>query len=508
VLINLTVLDFDQLLRLILRRTDREIPSGDRADLVDAFERMLLEQREKGKKVLLIIDEAQNLGAETLESIRLLLNLAQPGPQVLQLILVGQLSLVDVISRPDLRQLRQRIRVHYQLEPLARDELQEYVDHRLQVAGREKPLVTPKALDRVYELSGGVPRLVNHIVSKALLSGFVDGARRIEAKHVDAEGLLDLPVAEPPAPQATRREPAAAPATEPPPTGGGPATSPATPPPAPPTASPATPRFEAPAAPAEAPPPAPPLPSARFSENAGESPSPQSVRDLVSEPTEAGEGAATPPRRRHPWLAVVGVVVLLFAVALTAPLWGESVGLEVPWNMPFAAAVSGGGSDPVPPLGPSHPGPTTAGGDTLGDGAEESVPAGDGNRGELAEEPSDAPPTDEVAIAGSDGESADPEVGPSASEPVAGAGLAGADDEFAVHVASFALVERAERLERDLRSRGFSVFVKPKQLADEHVWYRVYLGPYDGRSAAEEAVSTLELDGLLTYYRVLSMQAT
>jgi general secretion pathway protein A len=186
VLITVTTLDFGQLLRLILMKLGVDVVnfSGD-AELIFAFEKALIDNRQRGKKVLLIIDECQNLPLEALESIRLLMNLGQPGGQALQLVLAGQLGLRANLENPNMRQLKQRIRVDYQIELLSREELAAYITHRLEVAGRIKPLFKNDAIDKIHRLSKGVPRVVNHLASKALLSGFIEGAGMISAKYVE-----------------------------------------------------------------------------------------------------------------------------------------------------------------------------------------------------------------------------------------------------------------------------------------------------------------------------------
>ncbi len=101
--------------------------------------------RARGHKILIVVDEAQNLAPETLEGLRLLTNLGQPEGQAVQLVLVGQPDLERKIALPQLAQLRQRIRVHYRIETLDRREIEAYIAHRLKVAGVERPLFRPRA---------------------------------------------------------------------------------------------------------------------------------------------------------------------------------------------------------------------------------------------------------------------------------------------------------------------------------------------------------------------------
>ena len=195
VLINVTTLDFEQFLRLVLHKLpdQDQLPNGV-ADLLHRLETVLVDLRKRGRKVLLVVDEAQNFPVEVLEGIRMLLNLARPGEQVLQLVLVGQLGLEDKLNLPVLRQFKQRIRVAYRFERLNREELAAYVGHRLEVAGGTGRIFRNDALDRLYELSDGVPRLVNHFAGKAMLAGFVAGDSSISAKHIEEDETADTAV--------------------------------------------------------------------------------------------------------------------------------------------------------------------------------------------------------------------------------------------------------------------------------------------------------------------------
>jgi len=211
VLINVTQLDFRELMKLICSDLKLEIPTrADKADLLAALKAYLQQIRQAGDKLLLIIDEAQNLSVDTLEGVRLLTNLAQPGGQCLQIVLAGQPGLEIKIKQPNLAQLRQRIRIHYCLETLDRQEVESYVTHRLLVAGCQQPLFRPGALDRIYRASGGVPRLVNILGSRALLAAFVDDAKIVEGRHVEIDESTPLSVTtpevamEPPRPIAAR----------------------------------------------------------------------------------------------------------------------------------------------------------------------------------------------------------------------------------------------------------------------------------------------------------------
>lgn len=148
-------------------------------DLVDILNRRLLDAHAKGRRVVVIVDEAQNLTPETLEQVRLLTNLETASQKLLQIILIGQPELRDVLARVELRQLAQRITGRYHLAPLSRTETAAYVRHRLRVAGCTSEIFTPAALREVHRLSKGVPRIINVICDRALLGAFTREQRRI-----------------------------------------------------------------------------------------------------------------------------------------------------------------------------------------------------------------------------------------------------------------------------------------------------------------------------------------
>jgi len=147
---------------------DRSSPKA----VVDALNEHLLKAHAAGRRVVLIVDEAQNLSADVLEQIRLLTNLETAKQKLLQIILIGQPELREVLARSDLRQLAQRITGRYHLEPLEADELRAYVRHRLEVAGSRVELFTPGAVKALHHHSGGIPRLVNVIADRALLGAW------------------------------------------------------------------------------------------------------------------------------------------------------------------------------------------------------------------------------------------------------------------------------------------------------------------------------------------------
>lgn len=148
-------------------------------DLVDLLNRRLLEAHAKGRRIVVIVDEAQNLMPATLEQVRLLTNLETASKKLLQIILIGQPELRELLDRVELRQLAQRITGRYHLAPLSRSETASYVNHRLKVAGAVGEIFSSSALREVHRLSGGVPRIINVICDRALLGAFTQEQHRI-----------------------------------------------------------------------------------------------------------------------------------------------------------------------------------------------------------------------------------------------------------------------------------------------------------------------------------------
>ena len=185
-LINTTQIDYRELLKMVLVEVNVSYPpEADRADLLMILKGEIENAAAEGKRILLIVDEAQNLDINTLEGLRLLTNLAKTDEQALQLVLVGQPGLLESLDSPDLIQMKQRIRVHYHLITLTSNEMKEYIEHRLTVAGCRKKIFNEGAYKRIYKLSEGVPRLVNIIADKSMLKAFVDRAKLVDANHVE-----------------------------------------------------------------------------------------------------------------------------------------------------------------------------------------------------------------------------------------------------------------------------------------------------------------------------------
>ncbi len=162
-----------------------------RKDYFDGLNHFLLQQLERNSTAVVIIDEAQNLSPRALEQIRLLSNLETTREKLLQIILVGQPELKDLLDRPDLVQLRQRITIRYHLPALNLQETEGYIAHRLRVGGAGEELFTLGAMERIYEISTGVPRLINVLADRAMLAAFVKGIRMVGPAFVE-EAWADL----------------------------------------------------------------------------------------------------------------------------------------------------------------------------------------------------------------------------------------------------------------------------------------------------------------------------
>lgn len=151
---------------------------------IDLLNLHLLETHSKGRRTVLIIDEAQNLSADVLEQIRLLTNLETTTQKLLQILLIGQPELQTMMAQPELRQLGQRITARYHLAPLLSDETAAYVQHRLEVAGCGRHLFTKGALRLIHRLSGGIPRLINTVCDRALLGAYAGQRNRVNRRLV------------------------------------------------------------------------------------------------------------------------------------------------------------------------------------------------------------------------------------------------------------------------------------------------------------------------------------
>jgi general secretion pathway protein A len=167
---QLETIDF---FRVLLHEYGIEEPCRSKADYLMALNRFLIDCLEKDQPALLIVDEAQDLSTELLEEIRLLSNLETPTSKLIQIMLVGQPELKEMLARPELRQLRQRIVLRHHLQPFDPAECEAYVQERLRLAGYTgKGIFKKAALKEIFEVTGGVPRVVNIVCDGALLLGY------------------------------------------------------------------------------------------------------------------------------------------------------------------------------------------------------------------------------------------------------------------------------------------------------------------------------------------------
>ncbi|HKW94840.1 MAG TPA: AAA family ATPase [Methylomirabilota bacterium] len=151
---------------------------------VDALYGYLLDAHARGRRTVLILDEAQDLSVEVLEQVRLLTNLETTTEKLLQIILIGQPELLKTLARGDLRQLAQRVTARYHLEPFTEADTSAYVRYRLQVAGRSQGLFSEAAIRRIHTESRGIPRLINIICDRALMGAYAQDKSHIESRMV------------------------------------------------------------------------------------------------------------------------------------------------------------------------------------------------------------------------------------------------------------------------------------------------------------------------------------
>lgn len=156
-------------------------PAGAKSKLtlVNQLNTFLIETNAAGIAAVLVIDEAQNLSAQQLEQIRLLSNLETAQDKLLQVILSGQPELEQKLAKHNLRQLKQRIGIKCSLAPLKKEEIEEYVRHRLNKAGKTDLEISPQSFDMVFSFSQGIPRLINALCDRAMLCGFARGTKTL-----------------------------------------------------------------------------------------------------------------------------------------------------------------------------------------------------------------------------------------------------------------------------------------------------------------------------------------
>ncbi len=177
---------FGRLLTWVATAFEIDHGTRDQAKLYNRFVEFLLARYAEGKRTVLIIDEAQNFKAETLEELRMLSNVNNEKDQLLQIVLAGQPELLDTLKRPELRQFVQRIAVHCNLEPLDPTETARYIRHRLSVVGGAPTLFEDTACAAIFYFTGGIPRLINLLCDLAMVYAFSD-----ELPKIGIESVID-----------------------------------------------------------------------------------------------------------------------------------------------------------------------------------------------------------------------------------------------------------------------------------------------------------------------------
>lgn len=191
-------LDSGGLLSLVADAFSLEIEGSERVNSLNAFKQFLKQQREVGRRVVLIVDEAQGLTPELLEDLRLFSNFQENEQLLMQIFLVGQESMMDIIRAPGMEQLHQRIIAAAELKPLNLEQTIEYIVHRLTLVGwKNDPVITDEVCNLVYKFSEGIPRLINLICHRLFLhAGLKDkhkidgGDALIVVVELHKEGLL------------------------------------------------------------------------------------------------------------------------------------------------------------------------------------------------------------------------------------------------------------------------------------------------------------------------------
>jgi len=176
----------DDLLQWLLMALGEPYEDQSTIVLYTRFQKVLLDEYANNRRTILIIDEAQNLSAKTLEEIRMLSNINADKDQLLQLILVGQPQLMELLRMPELTQFAQRVSSDFNLNCLNQEEVEKYIDHRLRVAGSDRNLFTPAACLLLSEASKGIPRIINILCDTALIYGFATESKDITVKIINS----------------------------------------------------------------------------------------------------------------------------------------------------------------------------------------------------------------------------------------------------------------------------------------------------------------------------------
>lgn len=174
-----------ELLQMIVHDLGIQTKSKNKYTLIQMLNKFLLEESAQGNNIVVVIDEAQHLSVKQLEQVRLLSNLETEKDKLLQIVLVGQPELLKKLQMPVLRQLRQRVVVHFHVQPLEREDVKKYIHHRIGKAVEDssrarKVVFTDKAIDKIYTHTKGSPRSINILCDRALLAGFVAETHSID----------------------------------------------------------------------------------------------------------------------------------------------------------------------------------------------------------------------------------------------------------------------------------------------------------------------------------------
>ncbi|MGD9313750.1 MAG: AAA family ATPase [Desulfobacterales bacterium] len=178
---DLSIYDF---FKLVTNEFNISLDSNSKSDFLIQFEHFLQTTYSGRKRVLLIIDEAQRLNQQLMEQIRLLSNIERNYTKLINVFLVGQNEVIDIVKDKKNKALRQRLTVHYNIESLTEPETQEYIKHRLRVAGSKSGIFTYKAVHEIFSFSEGCPRLINIICDRALLTAYVRETKRITGEII------------------------------------------------------------------------------------------------------------------------------------------------------------------------------------------------------------------------------------------------------------------------------------------------------------------------------------
>jgi general secretion pathway protein A len=185
-LINNTNIRPAEFLKMICQEFELDPKTDDKAELIDIFSGYLIDQFAAGERVVLIIDEAQNLTNDTMEEIRMLSNIETEKHHLIQIILVGQPELKFKLQQSNLKQLAQRVTVHCHLKGLEKDEVKEYINHRLEIGGGNRfDIFSGETIDKIAMYSRGIPRLINILCDSALVYGFADELETISVPILD-----------------------------------------------------------------------------------------------------------------------------------------------------------------------------------------------------------------------------------------------------------------------------------------------------------------------------------